>query len=641
MRNQLVRIPFFFFLVPLVSYGVPLAQDSLLPEVDTAKVRVLNELANELTNSNPPKAIAYARQALQFAQSTNYIIGKGNAFENLGAIYHRLSLFDSSVFYLNKAILVYSDLAQSQKGKGKASALLKLSRCYYSIATVYYDNGRYELAIEHSFKSKDIEEKIENPIGVAVALKQIGCCYHLLGKYTQAIDYVLQALRIFEQNNDYQQISNCYNDIGSFYTEQKDYGRALDCFRNALKINIDNNREDTTPDIYTNIGSALLNSGKADESLEYYGKALKLYSQQNNEKGIATVYSNLAYAFKSLHRYSESIDYNLKAIELMKRIDFKMGIVYTCCNISELYNLAGNYSKSIEYGEEALRLSRTLKILYIEAQANLSLSVAYQNLRNVERALSYYKVYSGLKDSVLTIEKQKQIAEMQVRYETETIQKQKQIAEQERELLKVKTSKQKAWVRFMLLITVITSIFTVVLLIQARVQKKLNRILVQKNREVLESEQQLYAKKKELEEVIDSLKEQSPNSKNSYVEKYAQSRLQKTEERLFIEKLERLMVEDKLFLQCDLSLDKLAKLLDSNRSYISQVINDNYKQNFSNFLNQYRVKEACNLLADPKNQVKTIEGIAKEVGFNSITTFNRCFKKQTGVNPSFYLKAQQ
>jgi YesN/AraC family two-component response regulator len=324
----------------------------------------------------------------------------------------------------------------------------------------------------------------------------------------------------------------------------------------------------------------------------------------------------------------------------MKKIDFKMGIVYTCCNISELYNLIGNYKKSIEYGEEAVRLSRELKILYVEEQAYLSLSVAYTKLRQSDRALDYFKTYSSLKDSLLNEEKQKQIAEMQVRYETETIEKQKQIAEQERELLKVKASKQQTWVRFMLLIIIIIAVFMVILLIQARVQRRLNNILVLKNREVVKSERQLYEKKKELEEVINSLKEKNSIGNDRCVEKYSQSSLQKTEEKKFLEKLERLMEEDKLFLNSDLTLDKLAKHLDSNRSYISQVINDNYKQNVSNFLNHYRIKEACYLLSDPKNQVKTIEGIAQEVGFNSITTFNRCFKKHTGVNPSFYIKAQ-
>ncbi len=45
------------------------------------------------------------------------------------------------------------------------------------------------------------------------------------------------------------------------------------------------------------------------------------------------------------------------------------------------------------------------------------------------------------------------------------------------------------------------------------------------------------------------------------------------------------------------------------------------------------------MLSDPKNQLITIEGIAKKVGFNSITTFNRYFKKFIGVNPSFYAKS--
>ncbi|HEY4789648.1 MAG TPA: helix-turn-helix transcriptional regulator, partial [Bacteroidales bacterium] len=207
--------------------------------------------------------------------------------------------------------------------------------------------------------------------------------------------------------------------------------------------------------------------------------------------------------------------------------------------------------------------------------------------------------------------------------------------------LEIKTSRQQVWELLLLSVIGIITTSLIVVLIQKKNQMRSNNMLVIKNREIVKSERLLYEKKKELENIIDSYREQNINDNHIHAEKYSQSKLDKTDEKLLLESIEKLMTDDKLFLQSDLSLDKLAKQLGTNRSYISQVINDNYKQNFNNFLNQYRIKEVCYLLSDPVNQNKTIEGIAQEVGFNSITTFNRCFKKHTGVNPSFYMKVSR
>lgn len=68
---------------------------------------------------------------------------------------------------------------------------------------------------------------------------------------------------------------------------------------------------------------------------------------------------------------------------------------------------------------------------------------------------------------------------------------------------------------------------------------------------------------------------------------------------------------------------------------VSQIINIRFQKNFSEVINSYRVEEAKNLLIQKPNY--SIEGIAFEAGFGSKATFNRVFKKHTGLTPSEYL----
>mgnify|MGYP002629836244 CR=1 FL=1 len=98
--------------------------------------------------------------------------------------------------------------------------------------------------------------------------------------------------------------------------------------------------------------------------------------------------------------------------------------------------------------------------------------------------------------------------------------------------------------------------------------------------------------------------------------------------------LEKLNTDD-LYLDADLSLQKLASSIKVNPNNLSQVINQVHHKNFNEFINTYRLVEAKKLL---KTTSLKIEGVAFDSGFNSLSTFNAYFKKETGKTPSAYRK---
>ena len=102
-------------------------------------------------------------------------------------------------------------------------------------------------------------------------------------------------------------------------------------------------------------------------------------------------------------------------------------------------------------------------------------------------------------------------------------------------------------------------------------------------------------------------------------------------------KLELLMTTEKVYLEPELTLTDLAKRLKTNSAVLSRVVNQCYKMNFNDFINEYRVKEVKEQLANPSTKNLTILAIALDAGFNSKATFNRAFKKFTGQNPTDYL----
>ena len=120
-------------------------------------------------------------------------------------------------------------------------------------------------------------------------------------------------------------------------------------------------------------------------------------------------------------------------------------------------------------------------------------------------------------------------------------------------------------------------------------------------------------------------------------EKYQKSTLKKEDYTRYVQILSSIMQQEHPYLDPDISLNELSKRVGILPTHLSQLINDNYNQNFFDFINGFRIKAAIKRLIDPEEK-QTILAILLDVGFNSKTAFNRAFKKKTGTTPSHYRK---
>ncbi|MEL6557857.1 MAG: helix-turn-helix domain-containing protein [Bacteroidota bacterium] len=107
------------------------------------------------------------------------------------------------------------------------------------------------------------------------------------------------------------------------------------------------------------------------------------------------------------------------------------------------------------------------------------------------------------------------------------------------------------------------------------------------------------------------------------------------------EKLKQLMDEKELYKFPDLNREMLALELGVSASTISRILKNSHKNSLYDFVNQYRVTAAKNLLDDPKFDIFSLEAIGKEVGFKSRSAFYDTFKKSTGLTPGKYKKRQK
>lgn len=116
--------------------------------------------------------------------------------------------------------------------------------------------------------------------------------------------------------------------------------------------------------------------------------------------------------------------------------------------------------------------------------------------------------------------------------------------------------------------------------------------------------------------------------------KNAGKKIDAAEAEIFTQKLEKVMNEKTLYKNPNLTLQDLSKEINISSHQLSQLLNNNLNKNFTSFVNEFRIKEACDIMA--QNDKLTLESIGYDVGFNSKSTFFSAFKKQTGTTPLNY-----
>nr|WP_314862497.1 helix-turn-helix domain-containing protein [uncultured Undibacterium sp.] len=125
---------------------------------------------------------------------------------------------------------------------------------------------------------------------------------------------------------------------------------------------------------------------------------------------------------------------------------------------------------------------------------------------------------------------------------------------------------------------------------------------------------------------------------NKLVSPYANKKISSENAEPLIAELEQFMIAQQAFLDANLVMPKLAKMLGWSTPKLSQLLNDNLHQSFNDFVNSYRIEHAKTLLQG--DTAMKMEDLAERSGFNSLSTFYTAFKKQTQLTPAKYKALQ-
>jgi AraC-like DNA-binding protein len=114
--------------------------------------------------------------------------------------------------------------------------------------------------------------------------------------------------------------------------------------------------------------------------------------------------------------------------------------------------------------------------------------------------------------------------------------------------------------------------------------------------------------------------------------------ISESQRKLLKSRLQQLLEDERIYTKKDLRIVDVSARLNTNRTYVSRVINQEYGKSFSDLINYYRFKEARQMLISKEYALLSVSEIAQRAGFPSESSFYRIFKKETGVSPGDWRK---
>lgn len=453
------------------------------------------------------------------------------------------------------------------------------------------------------------KQNVENTAFYSLIISKI---YYKLGGYNNSIDYSKIALKKYKELKDTSFTMLTLLNMGAIYGGLGEKDIALDYFKQIEELALKS--KDTIALAYNYNNMGLIYSDKDyKKALEYFDKIDELLPDKRKSFKVHT-YNSRALIYYNLHQYDKAVNIFKKILPIIdSNSSFYSSI---CTNIALAYKNMQKTDSSLKYCYKALAINPEYHSLNNFANTYSLMTGLYVNKNMPDSINKYLELYKAYNDSVVIKQKAEYVSKLKVIYETDKL-----IDEIKSKKHEIEKSHSK--IVTMSVIIIIFSIALIVFIILYRKLQLSYKQIVRQSVNSLKIEDEYKKLKQKIAELNAPVKPKTVN-------------IEKIDE-LFSEII-RLMEEDKLFLDEDFDVNKLADKLNTNRTYISKIINGKTGDSFVKFVNTYRVNEAKRLLLDEKNKKLTLEAIGKLSGFKSSATFYRVFKLETGVTPSFFVK---
>jgi len=530
-------------------------------------------------------------------------------------------------FTTNEALLYANKFLSKAKQENNTKRIID---GYFLFFLKFQKDVKYTDSIKIAMKNSNINN-------LSYGYFKCGDIYYNAGDYKESLSSYLSALEYAKKSEDKKSIVLIKNAIGDIKYITNDYEEALNIFRQ--NYNYIKTREKQDPNNYLSILFSLTNTYNATKKYD------SAYMYGNIGKSKCLLYDK-KYYFKMFDLSSHISEYYLK--NYRKSINgLKNNLVFFRKNsignlqVSYMY-LSMNY-KTLKDKDQYLNYFNKLDSLQkVTNRVDKNLIELY------ETSLNYYKEIGNKEKQLYLVNRlidlNKVIYESNYNFSKEIHQKYDtpELIEEKEKLisdLSVHTAILYWWLGGGLsLLLLFIYLYSV-----NRKKMKFYKLQAQKLIDIRKEDQNIFkstmVQSKDQSSIVEEKK--ISFSKPKYIIDTSESRVQipiSIREAIIV-KLQNFENEKKFTTQ-NITLYSLAKDFETNRDYLSKMINELKEKNFSQYLNELRINFAIEELKDNRKlRLKTIAAIASDMGFSNAESFTRAFKHITGTLPSYYIKA--
>jgi len=464
MRSILI-FSWFILIHTCLCYGqnedfkTPQTIKTLLPKSnpDTTHLNLLLQISKSYLSNKDKRptdidsALLYAHQAESFSQSLKNIRKEGFAYLLLAQIFNEKKDIVHSRVYAQKAIDYFTKFGPK---KELAEGYITMSKNFESYDTgILIKTHLCEKAIEIFHKENDKENeantlkelgwlfmlqgrmdealgKLQQSLSIyrAIGYKPvqeiyswIGVIYTQVGNYNEGLNYGLQAVRIVEQLNDTSQTAGeIYDYLAITYYKLNNYYKNGEYLRKALAIAARVNDTNLVILLSNNIASGLLLQNKPNEGLSFMQDVVKKYPNPKD------LFSRLQISTHFLSIYLKLKDHNNATIYANKVIAISAKFPELSPDQTGIYPLIiryffeiGQFEKARKYLEPYKEISENSHLIDELQEVHLWWFILDSARGNYLSAIEHYKLSKMYHDSLFNENKSKQIAQLQIQYETE------------------------------------------------------------------------------------------------------------------------------------------------------------------------------------------------------------------------------
>ena len=453
----------------------------------------------------------------------------------------------------------------------------------------YYSNllvtqHKLELAIKEINEGLKLSKKLEKILMQISYSNMIGRCYSLLGLDNKALE--IGRNTIYDINNSKKKInSNSYNNILlSIYLNTTN--RALASFsRDSIK-----------------------NKTYIDSTIKYFNRTKSFINTNNiklstgRKRAISILNADISFYSK---KYEKALKLYKEALEFVRLEKSKKRIYQLNYKIAECYFYLEKYEKAQklfekldkEYLNSFNLLKNKISIKYYYAEIFLKLGDADKALKYAKSFNDEYKRYNDeIKDLSIDI------------FTKNELDTKKAILDD----LKAQEEVNKRLSQFLIAggVFILVGFFVTIIFLK-RQRKKFSH---------------------KIETLLGYIKTLESNTEKPFKKKITEQKA-----KIILDKLKEIESEN-LFTNKDYSLSGVAKIINSNSSYVSKVVNEYWGKSFVDYTNELRINYILLKLREEKIYQKfTLVAIAESAGYKSLSSFNKHFKNISGVTPKQYL----